>query len=291
MLLSSLRERPNTGRNFALALTSLFALGALLTGGSPANAAQADEKKDDTTYTVKRVYKAGESDRYKFSTKVNMNNPAAGGLVEILTAMVVKETTKEAKDDGSVVSVSEFETAGVNFNGMDIDITTMMPKVTTSRDKNGKLDVKSEGGNEQVTSQMGELTKQINSMSALLFPTKPVKAGDSWDLDSLTATKVPGTKVKGKVTFISADTVKGVKILKFKTVSDTTGDKDTKMHSEAVTLINFETGKPVSMTSKTDGDAAGGKISVEMTMKMLGPNEKGDEKEEIKTDVKAVKKP
>ncbi len=287
MFLNSLRS----GRKLtaAFALTTLFGAGCLLTSLVPALARTADEK-DDTAYTVKRVYKAGESDRYKISSKVNMNNPAAGGDVEILTTMLVKETTKEAKDDGSIVSISEFESAGVTFNGMDIDITTMMPKVTTSRDKSGKIDVKTEGGNEQVTSQMGQMMKQMSSLSAVAFPTKAVKVGDSWDIDSSQfGTGIPSAKVKGKVTLVSADMVKGVKVLKFKTVSDVTGDMDTKMHSEATTLVNAATGKPISMTNKTEGDAGGGKISVEMTMKALGPNEKGNEKEAVKAE--EVKKP
>jgi len=65
---------------------------------------------------------------------------------------------------------------------------------------------------------------------------------------------------------------------------------DLAMHSESITLVDFTTGKALSLTSKSDGDIAGGKMSMEMTMKMLGPDDKSDVKAAVKTD-SSVKKP
>ena len=59
------------------------------------------------------------------------------------------------------------------------------------------------------------------SSAAAFLPAKPVKVGDTWDLD-LGANATKDQNVKGKVTLVSIDTVKGVKVAKFKTVSDVT---------------------------------------------------------------------
>lgn len=270
-----------------LALTAALGVGANFVGVAPAHAERRDAQ-DTTAYTIKRVYKAGETDRYRLVTKMNIDSPQTGGPIDVISTMLMKELTKEAKDDGTSTSVSEFESASVTFNGNDLDITTMMPKVITTRDKNGKSDVKMEGGNEQVTAQMGDQVKQFTISSASAFlPSKPVKVGETWDMDPTGGVK--DAKVKGKVTLVSVDTVKGVKVAKFKTVSDVTGGADTKMHTEATTLIDVATGKPLNVTTKTEGAANGSKLNIEMTLKMLDPNDKRDAKEAVKADGSAKK--
>lgn len=261
-----------------LAFTVAFSGGVSLPGVATAQAAARDSK-DDALYTIKRVYKALDADRYRVGLKMNIESP--NGAIDMLETMVMKESTKAAKDDGTATSIFDFESASVTVNGMDIDITSMLPKITTTRDKNGKSDVKVEGGSEQLTAQMGDQVKQYTNFGAGFIPAKPVKVGDSWDVN---AADFGGKdqNVKGKVTLVSVDTVKGVKVAKLKSVMDITSGTDTKMHSESTSLIDLATGKALSMTSKTDGDAGGGKISMEMTMKMLGPDDKAGAKETIK---------
>lgn len=272
-----------------LALTAALSVGASVVGIVPAQARRQDAK-DDTAYTIKRIYKAGETDRYRLTTNVKMDSPQTGGPLDIVSTMLMKDSTKEAKEDGTSTSISEFESASVLINGMDLDITTMMPKLITTRDKNGKSDLKMEGGNEQVTSQIGDQMKQFTLSSASAFlPSKPVKVGDTWDMDSA-ALGAKDPKVKGKVTFVSVDTVKGMKVAKFKTVSDVATGAGTKMHTEATSLVDVATGKAVSVTTKMDGDTGSGKLNIELTLKMLGPDDKGDVKEAGKAD-SSVKKP
>ncbi len=272
-----------------LALTAAFGVGASLVGSMPAHAERRDAK-DDTTYTIKRIYKTGDTDRYRLTSKINMDSPAGGGPIDVTTLMLMKDTTKEAKEDGTLTSISEFESAAVTFNGMDLDITTMMPKVITTRDKNGKSDFKMEGGNEQVTSQIGDQLKQFSMASAAaLLPPKPVKVGDSWNM-APDSSGPKDQKITGKVTLVSVDTVKGVKVAKLKTVSDVTTGTDTKIHTEATTLVDIATGKPLSATTKTAGSSNGSPINIEMTLKMVGPDDKDGAKEAVKTD-SAAKKP
>jgi len=268
-----------------LALTAAFGVGAAYVG-APALADRRDAK-DDATYSIKRVYKAGQTDRYRISLKMNMDLP--GTPLDIVETMFMKETTREAKDDGSATVAFDFESVAVTANGMDMDMTAMMPKIITTLDKNGKTDVKLEGGSQEVTAQMGDQVKQFTNAAAALVPKKPVKVGDSWDLDAANF-GAPGQNVKGKATLVSVDTVKGVKIGRIKSVINITGAMDLAMHSESITLVDFTTGKALSLTSKSDGDIAGGKMSMEMTMKMLGPDDKSDVKAAVKTD-SSVKKP
>ena len=253
-----------------LALTAAIGIGGSVIASTPVRA-ERRAAKDDATYTLKRVYKTGDADRYKLTMTINVNAPGGGGPIDVTTLMVMKDSTKEAKEDGSLTSISEFESASVTLNGMDIDITTMMPKVITTRDKTGKSDVKMEGGNEQVTSQIGDQIKQFSVASASAYlPTKPVKVGDTWDM----ATDPAGPKdqkVVGKVTLVSVETIKGVKVATLKTVTDVTAGADTKIHSEATTHVDVATGKPLDAKTKTSGSASGNPVNIEMTLKMLGP--------------------
>jgi len=289
MSLTLLQTLRNAYRNLSsvLALTAAIGVGGCLLGSAPVLAERRDAK-DDATFTLKRVYKTGDTDRYRVTTKVNTDIPGAG-LVDISMTMVMKDSTKEAKEDGSLTSISEFESASVDFNGMEIDLTAMMPKVISTRDKNGKSDVKMEGGNEQITSQIGDQIKQFNmSAAAAMLPSKPVKVGDSWEMPSDLA-GAKDQKVVGKVTLVSVETIQGKRVAKLKTVSDATGAGDTKIHTEATTLIDVETGKAINTTTKTDGNANGSPLKIEMTMKLLGPDEKGGAKEAVKADSGAKK--
>lgn len=274
----------NATRNLSsiLALTVSVGVGASLIGAAPAQALHRDAK-DDTVYTIKRVYKAGQADRYKITMKMNMDIP--GTPLDLVETMFMKETTREAKADGSSIVAFDFESVQVTANGMDMDMTAMMPRIITTLDKNGKSEVKIEGGSEEVTSHMGDQVKQMTNSAAALVPKKPVKVGDTWDLNA-DDFGAPGQNVKGKATFVSVETVKGVKVGKIKSVIEITGAMDLKMHAESTTLIDLATGKALSLTTKTEGDIASGKMSMEMSMKVLGADDK-----ETGKPVGSVKKP
>ena len=276
-------------RGSARNLASVLALGAALGVGASVSPAQAlgRDGKDDTAYTIKRIYKALESDRYRVGLKMNMESPV--GAVDMVETMVMKELTKAVKEDGGSTTVFDFESASITVNGMDIDLTPMLPKIVTTRDKDGKSAVKIEGGDEALTAQMGEQVKQYTNFGSAFIPAKPVKVGDSWDVNASEFGSKDQT-VKGKVTFVSVDTVKGVKVAKLKSVMDITGANDLKMHSDTTTLVDLATGKALDMTSKTDGNTGGGKLSMEMSMRLLGPDDKSDGKQPIKK-APDVKKP
>lgn len=276
-------------RNASRNLASIMALSAALGVGASVSPAQAlgRDGKDDTAYTIKRIYKALESNRYRVGLKMNMESPV--GAVDMVETMVMKELTKAAKDDGSSTTVFDFESASVTVNGMDIDLTPMLPKIITTRDKDGKSAVKVEGGDEALTAQMGEQVKQYTNFGTVFMPAKPVKVGDSWDVNA-TGFGSKDQTVKGKVTLVSVDTVKGVKVAKLKSIMDITGANELNMHSDTTTLVDLATGKALDMTMKTDGNTGSGKLSMQMNMKMIDPDDKSDAKQPIKASAD-VKKP
>jgi hypothetical protein len=269
----------------ALALTVALTAGASLVGVTPVQAARRDDK-DEATYIIKRIYKAKDTDKYRIYVKMNMDIP--GSPVDMVETMLMTETTREATDDGAFDVASVFESASVTVNGMKTDITGMMPKFIMTRDKNGKTDIKLEGGNEAFTGQAGDQVKQITDASSKFLPKKPVKVGDSWDLDAADF-GAAGQTVKGKSTLVSVETVKGKKVGKIKSTMDITGQMGLQMHSDTTVLMDMATGKALSVISKSEGDVGGGKMTMEMALRLLGPEDKVDAKEAVKTD--AVTKP
>ena len=103
---NSMGKRLQSRTSAVLAVGAAVCVGASLLAIMPAQAERRDGK-DDTAYVVKRVYKTGDADRYKIVVKMNMEIPT--GPIEMLETMIMKETTKEAKADGSSTVTSEFE--------------------------------------------------------------------------------------------------------------------------------------------------------------------------------------
>lgn len=278
----------NSARNLSstLAVTAALGIGVGLVSGIPAQALRRDGK-DDTAYNIKRVYKAGDTDRYRLNVKVNMD--VAGTPIDMVEKFVMRETTREANDDGSYKVDVDFLSASLTANGMDLDLASMLPKVSTSVDKDGKADVKTEGGDEQFIAQMGDQIKQFTNAAKGFLPKKPVKVGDSWEV-AASDFGAPGQSVKGKSTLVSIETIKGMKVGKIRSNMDVTGIMNSVVHTVTTSFIELATGKGISVESKTEGELLGGKMTMELTMKSLSPDEKDDAKETIKADA-ADKKP
>ena len=238
-------------------------------------AAQTPKPADDTTYTLKRTYKAGDVDRYKLDYHMSLNIPQLGGDTEIIMQMVMKETTKEVKTDGTVVTEDLYEQGTVNLGGMEVDLTAQLPKLTITRSKM-KLDVKAEGGNEMLTDQMVEMVKAMYQQQDAVYPTKPVKIGDSWKVEMNTPTPDGKTvKTTGNATLVDTEMLNGQKTLKIKYVIEAAeGQSDTKMHGETTSNVDIKSGKQLKVVSKTDGEAMGSKVSAKMTMTLMTGDDK-----------------
>ena len=207
----------------AFALVPVVLTGALTLAPRTSRAMQdaTEAKKDDKTYTIVRSYKANELNHYKIGANIKANIPAQGEL-NIVLAMKMKETIKSVKDDGTATVVSDFDEATFKMNDMENEITSALPVITTTVDKQGHiLTTKFEGGDAQFTTGQG-----AQMLSGLrqpgLYPSKPVKVGEVWKIDTTQdkSANKDAPKVTGTATLVALETIDGMQTLKIKTSTD-----------------------------------------------------------------------
>ncbi len=258
-------------------LFSGIAIASLLFAGTVAtNAAHAQEKAtavaqqvDDAskTYLLKRVYKKGEVNRYKYSMNMTMTPPGSTDAIQVVMKMISKESVKSAEADGSYSVTTQFESMVMNVMGMERDMTSSLPITTRTRDKNGKITTKSEGGDEQTSNHFASMEGYAN-LAEKAIPSKSVKIGEEWEIRS----KVPAPDGSGEVELVSTskllgkEDVDGVKALKISTKVKTTGVVGSTQ--ESVIFIEEATGRPLKMTMDGDIEAQGIPMKMKMTMKI-----------------------
>jgi hypothetical protein len=230
----------------------------------------------DQTYTLQRVFKAGDVDRYRITVNQKANGPQSDNKdYQIKMVLVIKETTKTVGDSGEVTAVEEYTKADGTFGGQDMDMMQMMPKLTVTKDKAGKIDVTAEGGQEPLVQKMSDMAKSMMQSQAAMIPAKPVKVGDTWNVELPGVTPGEDTMTKFTVKLDGIEVVDGAKTLRLKTITDTTGgpQSDTKMHGEGTMYVDAASGKLIKMASKVDGTAKGSKINSEVTFEKAGPED------------------
>jgi hypothetical protein len=277
--LTTVRNRAETTLRVAL-FSFVLATGALTLASYHAHALYR-QAADTTEYTLKRVFKEGDVDRYKLAVHTTINAPQAGGEVNIDLTLTMKETTKEVKPDGAVKLVEEFEEAHGKFTSpmgeQEADLKRMMPKITQIRDKKGAVDVKTEGGNAMLSGQIAGMIENMARAEIASLPSKAVKVGESWKIESNPEVeKATGGKTTGDVTLISTETIDGIKTLKLKAVTDTEVKEQGggKMRGEVVSNVDARTGKAVRLTSKADGEVGGNKISATVEARLVTGDDK-----------------
>ena len=264
-------------------LFSGFAITSLLFAGTVAtNAAHAQEKAtavmqkadaDSKTYLLKRVFKKGEINRYKFSMNMTMTPPGSTDAIQIVMKATSKETVKSAEADGAYSVTTQFESMVMNIQGMERDMTSSLPITTKKRDKDGKITTKSEGGDPQSAQQFASMGA-YSELAEKAFPSKAVKIGEEWETHS----KLPSPDGSGEVEVISTsklvgkEILDGVKALKISTKVKTSGIADSTQ--ESVIFIEEVTGKPLKMTLDSDIEAQGIPMKIKMTMKVVVPEAK-----------------
>ena len=169
--------------------------------------------------------------------KLRMTINASVGGMDIVVKITNKDEVTEVKDNGNVVTVQTPEATIVNIGGMDME-QPGGAKVTATRDKYGKL-VELKAPEEAGAFMSPEVQKFQASITDILMPEKPVKAGDSWTTE-LDNPMVKGKKFSVKTTFVGIEKLEGKEYWK------------------------------VKQTATADSDAAGAKTTVEFTA-MLEP--------------------
>jgi hypothetical protein len=231
-------------RTAAPLLVGALALWATAVAPRPARA--------EDTYALKRVYKAGETDRYK--TVMTMEAETPQGAMKVETTMVMSHTTREMKEDGTVVVVRKVESGTINFNGMERPLPTVGQETTLTLDKTGKV-VKQEGGDPPGRPGFGRM---LNLTNVNVYPDHPLKIDEEWKFEfqpeEESKEKVKGIlKILGvepKSDEVPAETLK-VNIKMEVPVSTPQGNTVVKV--DVTTLVEKETGKEL----KSDGTVTG----------------------------------
>lgn len=115
------------------------------------------------TYNLRRVYRAGDQDRFRMTTVIQ------GEGVDVKTALVIVEKVKDVKPDGTAIVVTTIESGTMEVNGQVSPFPGNGQSVTTTVDRNGKV-VKREG-------LAGALDDVLASGSAAL-PDRQVRIGE-----------------------------------------------------------------------------------------------------------------
>src|SRR5437763_1782238 len=91
----------------------------------------------DDGYLLKRVYKAGQSE--KFMTTLNIESGSQDGApkVKFEVSILGTETVKEVRPDGSAVLETKLDKSTVNVGGQERDLPGGGQTITTTLDKDG----------------------------------------------------------------------------------------------------------------------------------------------------------
>lgn len=259
-----------------LILAGLFGLlaGAIL-AARPAHSLAQQSPAADTTYSLQRIYKAGDTDRYQMAANLAVDGPQSmkGSML-----VVYKETIKSVKPDGTAVVVNTFEKGMATRDEQKQDLTSELTggTVTSTRDKLGRVsDTKAEGFKGRLAENNIGGQQMFTRVLPALYSPKPVKAGDTWKVDiDLDNEMFPGMRAVGNSTLVGSEKVGDIQTLKVKTLADATKEA-IKLHLEAITNLDAETGKIVRLTVTSNGDLGPfGKLKVDNQLALLGSDGK-----------------
>lgn len=287
------RCRTLAGRTLSFAPTVLAGLLAL-----PASLASAQQTPttppqtpaaDAATYTLIRVFKAGDADRYRLKVHVTGTDSQSANQ-DVKLDFRFRENVKEIKPDGSRLLTDVFDKAVAQINGLEQDVTAFMPTLTRTIDKKGQpVSVTVEGGLDQLNVQLTPMFESMGKAQAEFYPQQPVKVGDTWKVDQ-SDPKEPAEKTTGTATLVGLETVGGVPSLKIKIVTDTktkapdpastSGAKvDITIHFDGTCNLDPKTGKLVKLSGTglrtlVGAQTSNGKTTIETELALVtGPDD------------------
>ncbi|MCL5283910.1 MAG: hypothetical protein M1330_04260 [Armatimonadetes bacterium] len=250
-----------TGRAFR----AVFLFTALISGTY--SIAHAQE-----SFHLKRVYKAGEVDRYLMEMTTQMPSPQGGSSnMQMKTHMVMSSNTKSVDQNGDATIQISFSDFTISMNGNEMNPPTgMLPVVTFKVDPYGHvLSQKIEGGNPMMQNQ------QFQNSQSMEFPHHAIKIGDSWKINYTDPTKK--TTVVGTITLAGRGEQQGINTLKLKTNADVTTEAmghTIKMHIDGTAYVDPSNGKLIKAENEMTGvPGLPSGAPMTMTMTLLGKNE------------------
>ncbi len=224
------------------------------------------------SFLLKRVYKAGEVDRYLMEMTSQMPSPQGGNSnMQMKTHMVMSSNTKSVDQNGDATIEISFSDFTVSVNGNEMNPPAgMLPVVTVKVNPYGHvLSQKIEGGNPMMQSQ------QFQNNQSMEFPHHAIKIGDSWKINYTDPTKK--TTVVGTITLVGQDEQQGINTLKLKTIADVTTEamsQPIKMHIDGTAYVDPSNGKLIKAVNDMTGmPGMPSGARMVMTMTLMGKNE------------------
>lgn len=219
------------------------------------------------THSLKRVFKAGEEDRYQTTVDVE----ALSGM-KLQISFVTLEKTLEIKEDGSMTRSITVESAQVQAMGQTMPMPNFQPvTMKATVDKDGKI-VKEEGNG-------GQFRQLLSMTRPLAEADEPLKVGQEWK------TEVPTNKDGSKKLAVTV-TLVGLEpksenvpweTFKVKTTAEGTveaDDGDRKVKMESVSLVTRDAAKLVKSEGSIEGLSFPQFGPVKVTFKVLKQPEK-----------------
>lgn len=176
---------------------------------------------DAATYALRPIWKTGEVARYKMVVHRTTDGKKLNDLdvTDSLFQITLLQTTKDVKPDGTLVVEDNAEVADGKFDGIEMELTSAIPKITLTRDKTGEATVKAEGGVDLARDAIAQLFRLTARMQRGFTPPMPVRIGETWKFTWQDTGLVEG-KTDGKGTLVGPGTVNGQPTLKVKVEYD-----------------------------------------------------------------------
>lgn len=236
---------------FLLTLAAYAGVALALGYGASGSAAQ-------ESYSLKRVYKAGETDRYK--TVITMEAEGPMGPFTFEFTILTTEKVKDVKPDGSAVVETTVESGKLKAKDVERELNDSST-FTTTIDKTGK-ETRSEAGEPTAgKSQRGPAVMMLGLARAAMIPPRTLKVGEEWKYD-IPATDAKSSKTTGSVTLVGLVGVERkteaipADALKVKCVTVVTSPGpmgDTRLQITSTVLLDPANGKSLDI----QGDGSG----------------------------------
>ncbi len=235
-----------------------------LLSGAAISCALPSLAQSNDAVTIRRVYHKGDVDRYRvlFHTKSGVDSSGADRAVDFNG--LLRETTRETRDDGSAIVQYDFERAIVKLGDNAMDATQFLTSITATHDRFGVV-LASKAAVESVSPLAPTLdfSQLLANAQRGFFPERPVRVGETWPVEGKESIQAGKVTVKGQATLAAIEDVGGVRTYRIKSVTDTVLDLGEKQlaqsgpgkgHFDIVGNVDTATGKLIKMTGAVEAD-------------------------------------
>jgi hypothetical protein len=255
-------------QKIVLFATLVLLSGVVLVGRS----AFATHLQEDKSYTIKRIYTKGEVKYFKLGATLVMGD--AGKDMQYKIGLYIKDATKQVKEDGGAVVRMEFPkgTADIGMGNLEIP-AGFIPSLLMTLDKDNHV-VRVEKEGEGIGGISPE--KMIALAMVGFYPQKPVKVGDSWDIEIEDPDNKGKVKKVGTATLRGIEKQKGVDTFKVTWKAEMVrkeGNKERKAHVDAVANVDMKSGRTVLLKGKTEGELEQNIKKADVTFELLSEKE------------------